>query len=312
MKKIISYPLFAFVFILIISPSSWAQRKKSKIKPIHQEVSLNKLGGLEWRMIGPFRGGRSATVAGVIGNRNIYYMGTAGGGVWKTNDGGQTWENISDGFFGGSIGAIAVSESDPNVMYVGEGEETVRGNVSSGKGVWKSTDSGKTWQFIGLRQSEHIGRIRIHPTDPNRVYVAAMGNLWKPNKQRGVFRSENGGKTWEKILFESDEAGAVDLILDPNNPRIIYANTWEIKRNGYRMDSGGPGSKLWQSTDGGDHWKELTQKPGLPKSVWGISGVTVSPLNSNKIWVIIENAKEASIDLITEERIGPTSAQKML
>ena len=209
-------------------------------------------------MVGPFRGGRSATVTGVVGHRNLYYMGTAGGGVWKTTDGGQTWENISDGFYGGSIGAIAVSESDPNVIYVGEGEETVRGNVSSGRGLWKSTDAGKTWQSIGLKQSEHIGRIRIHPTNPNMVYVAAMGNLWKPNAQRGVFRSKNGGETWEKILFESDKAGAVDLILDPNNPRILYANTWEIKRNGYRMDSGGPGSKLWQSIDGGDHWKELT------------------------------------------------------
>ena len=291
MKQISNYLLLAFLFTLILSPSLWAQRKQSKTKTIHQEIPVSKLGGLEWRMVGPFRGGRSATVTGVIGDRNLYYMGTAGGGVWKTTDGGQTWENISDGFYGGSIGAIAVSQSDPNVIYVGEGEETVRGNVSSGRGLWKSTDAGKTWQSIGLKQSEHIGRIRIHPSNPNLVYVAAMGNLWKPNAQRGVFRSKNGGETWEKILFESDKAGAVDLILDPNNPRIIYANTWEIKRNGYRMDSGGPGSKLWQSVDGGDHWKELTNKPGLPKGVWGISGVAVSPLNSNKIWVIIENAK---------------------
>ncbi len=291
MKQISNYLLLAFLFTLILSPSLWAQRKQSKTKTIHQEIPVSKLGGLEWRMVGPFRGGRSATVTGVIGDRNLYYMGTAGGGVWKTTDGGQTWENISDGFYGGSIGAIAVSQSDPNVIYVGEGEETVRGNVSSGRGLWKSTDAGKTWQSIGLKQSEHIGRIRIHPSNPNLVYVAAMGNLWKPNAQRGVFRSKNGGETWEKILFESDKAGAVDLVLDPNNPRIIYANTWEIKRNGYRMDSGGPGSKLWQSVDGGDHWKELTNKPGLPKGVWGISGVAVSPLNSNKIWVIIENAK---------------------
>ena len=204
MKNISGHLLIAFLFALIMSPSSWAQRKQSKTRTNHQEIPISRLGGLEWRMVGPFRGGRSATVSGVIGNRNLYYMGTAGGGVWKTTDGGQTWENISDGFYGGSIGAIAVSESDPNIIYVGEGEETVRGNVSSGRGIWKSTDAGKTWQFIGLEQSEHIGRIRIHPNDPNRVYVAVMGNLWKPNMQRGVFRSKNGGKTWEKILFESD------------------------------------------------------------------------------------------------------------
>ena len=291
MKNIFAYLLLAFLFTLGISTSSWAQKNQSKTKTIHQEIPVSKLGGLEWRMVGPFRGGRSATVTGVIGHRNLYYMGTAGGGVWKTTDGGQTWENISDGFYGGSIGAIAVSVSDPNIIYVGEGEETVRGNVSSGRGLWKSTNAGKTWQSIGLKQSEHIGRIRIHPTNPNMVYVAAMGNLWKPNAQRGVFRSKNGGETWEKILFESDRAGAVDLLLDPNNPRIIYANTWEIKRNGYRMDSGGPGSKLWRSRDGGDHWEELTHRPGLPKGVWGISGVTISPLNSKKVWVLIENAK---------------------
>lgn len=256
---------------------------------LSQEIPTEKLGGMEWRLVGPFRGGRAGTATGVIGNRNLYYMGTAGGGVWRTLDAGQTWECISDGSFGGSIGAVAVSPSDPNVLYVGEGEQTVRGNVSSGWGMWRSTDAGKSWTHIGLKNSEHISRIRIHPENPDLVYVAAMGNLWKPNEERGVFRSEDGGKTWEKILYESDKAGAVDLILDPNNPRIIYASTWEIKRNGYRMDSGGPGSKLWRSFDGGDTWEEITDKPGLPKGVWGISGIAISPLNSDRLWVIIEN-----------------------
>ncbi len=244
---------------------------------------------IEWRLVGPFRGGRAGTITGVKEQTNLYYMGTAGGGVWKTEDGGNTWICISDGYFGGSIGAVAVAESDPNVLYVGEGEQTLRGNVSSGRGLWRSTDAGKTWKHIGLKESEHIGRIRVHPQDPDWLYVAAIGNLWKPNDMRGVYQSKDGGETWERLLFESDKAGAVDLILDPNNPRIIYASTWEMKRNGYRMDSGGPGSKLWKSTDGGKNWTDITRNPGLPEGVNGIIGVTVSPLNSDRVWAIIEN-----------------------
>lgn len=257
-----------------------------KAKPTFQEPHFD---ALEWRLVGPFRGGRAGTVAGVADRPNLYYMGTAGGGVWKTEDGGNSWSCISDGYFGGSIGAVAVAESDPNVIYVGEGEQTLRGNVSSGHGLWRSTDAGKSWNFIGLDDSEHIGRIRVHPRNPDLVYVAAIGNLWKPNDMRGVYRSKDGGQNWERILFESDKAGAVDLILDPNNPRIIYASTWEMKRNGYRMDSGGPGSKLWKSTDGGDSWTDITRKPGMPKGINGIIGITVSPLNSERLWCIIEN-----------------------
>lgn len=243
---------------------------------------------LDWRLVGPFRGGRAGTVTGVEHNDQLYYMGTAGGGVWRTQDGGTTWECISDGYFGGSIGAVAVAKSDPNVIYVGEGEQTVRGNVSSGRGMWRSTDAGKTWTSIGLKNSEHVGRIRVHPTNPDVVYAAVMGNLWKPNEERGLYRSSDGGETWEKILYVSDKAGAVDVVMDPNNPRIMYCGTWQIKRNGYRMDSGGPGSKLWKSTDSGDSWEELTFNEGLPQGVWGIVGVTVSPVNSERVWAIIE------------------------
>ena len=274
------------IFLFFSFPDfSFAQTSSSKNNAYEEQL----FNGLEWRLVGPFRGGRSGTVVGIEGNPNLYYMGTAGGGVWKTADGGQTWECISDGYFGGSIGAIAVAPSDPNVIYVGEGEQTVRGNVSSGRGVWRSTDAGKTWTSLGLPNSEHTGRIRVHPTNPDIVYVGVMGNLWKPNKERGLYRSMDGGSTWELILFESEEAGVVDIILDPNNPRIIYASTWQIKRNGFRMDSGGPGSKLWKSTDSGNTWKNLTNNEGLPKGVWGISGITVSPVNSDRIWTIIEN-----------------------
>ena len=165
---------------------------------------------IEYRLVGPYRGGRSATVTGVPGDRDTYYFGATGGGVWKTDDGGSKWYNISDGFFGGSVGSVAVSESDPNVIYVGMGEKTIRGNVSSNFGIWKSTDAGKTWRFIGLEDTRHIGRIRIHPTDPDIVYVAAMGDLWRPGEARGVYKSTDGGETWDKVLFASEDAGAVD------------------------------------------------------------------------------------------------------
>ncbi len=274
--------------LLLFSILSLAQTNKS----LTFDPALYE--GLRWRELGPFRGGRSSTATGVRGNPNLYYFGTVGGGVWRTQDAGQTWDNISDKYFGGSIGAVAVAESDPNVIYVGEGEQTLRNNVASGAGLWRSTDAGATWKSIGLQDSRHIARIRVHPKNADVLYVAALGNLWKPNEMRGVFRSMDGGQSWKKILYINDKAGAADLILDPNNPRIIYASTWNMTRNGYRMDSGGPDSKLWKSTDGGDTWENLSDKPGMPSGINGIIGVTVSPQNSNRIWAIIEN-KEGGV-----------------
>jgi len=245
-------------------------------------------GGLSYRLVGPFRGGRSAAVTGVPSKPNLFYMGATGGGVWRTNNAGESWTNISDHFFGGSIGAVEVSQSDPNVIYVGGGEETVRGNVSHGDGVWKSTDTGKTWKHMGLEDTRTIPRVRVHPKNPDLVYVAALGHLYGPSKQRGVFRSNDGGATWKNVLFVNDEVGAVDLILDPNNPRIIYASTWRVKRTPYSLESGGPGSGLWKSTDSGDTWKEITRAKGLPQGTVGIIGVAVSPVNSERVWSIVE------------------------
>jgi len=244
---------------------------------------------LKYRNIGPFRGGRSAAVAGIPGNKMVAYFGGTGGGVWKTKSGGSNWQNISDDFFGGSIGAVTVSEWDPNVIYVGGGEVTVRGNVSHGDGVWKSTDAGKTWKHMGLKDSRRIPRIRVHPRNPDLVYVSALGHLFGPNKERGVFRSKNGGETWEKVLYVNDEVGACDLILDPNNPRIIYASMWRVKRTPYSLSSGGEGSGLWKSTDGGDTWTDITSSEGLPEGNMGIIGVAISPLNSDRVWALIEN-----------------------
>src|SRR5690606_1084727 len=207
------------------------QRRRATPSKISFDTAL--YSGLKWRSIGPYRGGRSCAVTGVPGKPNLFYFGATGGGVWKTEDAGRTWKNISDGFFGGSIGAVAVSESDNNVIYVGGGEKTVRGNVSFGYGMWKSVDAGKAWQQIGLEQSRHIGRVRIHPTNPDWVYVAVMGNLFVPTEERGVYRSKDGGQTWEKVLYVNADAGAVDLILDPNNPRILYASLWNVRRTPY-------------------------------------------------------------------------------
>ena len=246
---------------------------------------------LKWREIGPYRGGRSAAVAGIPDQCDVYYFGATGGGVWKTADGGKTWKPVSDGFFGGSIGAVAVSAWDPNVVYAGGGEKTVRGNVSHGDGIWKSTDAGKTWTHIGLADSRHIPRIRIHPRDPDLVYAAVLGHLFGPNPERGVYRSKDGGDTWERILHVSDEAGAVDLAMDPTNPRILYASLWRVLRTPWSLESGGEGSGLWKSTDGGDTWDELSGKPGMPKGTLGIIGIDVSASNPENLYAIVEAEK---------------------
>ncbi len=266
-----------------------AQKKGNATVPPVVTFDEPLYNGLEWRNIGPFRGGRSAAVTGVPGKPNLFYFGATGGGVWRTTDAGNTWENISDGFFGGSIGAVAISEWDNNVMYVGGGEKTVRGNVSYGYGMWKSTDAGKTWKESGLKASRHIPRIRIHPKNPDLVYAAVLGDLFKSSDERGVYRSEDGGKTWKRILFANADAGAVDLCMDPNNPRILFASTWRIRRTPYSLESGGEGSSLWKSVDGGDTWTNISRNEGLPSGTWGIIGVTVSPVNSNRVFAIVEN-----------------------
>jgi len=244
---------------------------------------------LKWRCIGPFRGGRVTAVSGVSGMPYTYYFGATGGGVWKTEDGGISWKPISDGFFKtGSVGAIAVSPLDPNIIYVGMGEAPIRGNVSHGDGVYKSLDAGKTWTHSGLANTRQISRIRVHPQDPELVYVAALGHVYGPNEERGVFRSRDGGKTWEKVLYRSEKAGAIDIILDPHNSRILYAALWEAYRTPSSLVSGGKGSGLFRSIDRGDSWTEITRFPGLPKGVIGKIGVTVSPAKTGRLWAIIE------------------------
>ena len=247
---------------------------------------------LRFRLIGPFRGGRVVAVAGVPSDPSVYYFGGVGGGVWKTTDGGASWAPISDGFFKtASVGAIAVADSDPNVIYVGMGEACVRGNASNGDGVYKSVDGGKTWRNVGLQDSYHIGAVRVHPKNADIVYVAALGHLWGPNEQRGVFRSTDGGATWKQVLTRGPDAGAVDIALDPTNPRVLYAGFWQVRRNPYHFDSGGPGSGLWKSTDGGDNWTDISHAPGLPHGVEGRIGVTVSPANPERVWALVEAAE---------------------
>ena len=244
---------------------------------------------MEWRQIGPFRGGRVVAVAGDPADPSTFYFGACSGGVWKSDDAGTYWENISDGFFGtAAVGAIAVSQSDANVIYAGTGEACTRGNVSHGDGVYKSTDGGRTWVNVGLQDTRHIARIRVDPRDPDRVYVAALGHAFGLNDERGVFRSKNGGKSWEKVLFRSNNAGAVDLSMDPGNPRILYATIWQALRQPWSFTSGGPDSGMFKSTDGGDSWTELTRKPGLPKGTIGRVGIAVSPAKRDRVFALVE------------------------
>lgn len=247
------------------------------------------LEALAWRCIGPPRGGRVVAVAGDANDAMVFYFGACAGGVWKTIDGGVYWRCVSDGFFGSAaIGALAVARSDSNVIYAGTGETTIRLDVSYGDGMYRSSDAGETWQHIGLRGSKHIGRIIVHPDDPDLVYVAALGDIFGPNEERGVFRSRDGGQSWEKILYRNADSGAIDLAMDAANPRILFASIWQTRRNFWNISSGGPGCGLFRSMDGGDTWEEITTAPGLPDGMLGKIGVAVSPAQAGRVWALVE------------------------
>ncbi len=247
--------------------------------------------GLRWRNIGPNRGGRSLAIAGSPSRPHEYYFGAVGGGLWKTTDGGTTWAPVTDGQLrSSSVGAVAVAESNPDVVYVGMGEVALRGNVMQGDGVYKSEDAGKTWRHVGLGDSQVVSRLRVHPANPDVVFAAVFGHVAGPSEQRGVFRSRDGGTTWQRVLFRDAKSGAVDLAMDRSNPDVLYAALWEAYRVSYQMSSGGPGSGLFKSSDGGDTWVELTRKKGLPQGVVGKIGVTVSPADPARVYAIVEHA----------------------
>ncbi len=284
--------IFTLILLFSAADSIYAQLNRKQNKPADDYTFLYK--DLEYRLIGPFRGGRSAAVTGIPGSEKVFYQGATGGGVWKTTDAGASWENISDGFFGGTIGAVEVAQSDNNIVYASGGEVTVRGNVSHGYGIWKSLDAGETWSYIGLKEGQYIPRLRVNPDNPDLVYAAVLGHLFGPSEERGIYRSKDGGETWEKILYVSGDAGTCDLILDPVNPRILYASTWRVRRTPYSLESGGDGSDLWKSTDSGDTWTKLTGNNGMPSEPIGIIGVSLSAANHKKIYAIIE-AKEGGL-----------------
>ncbi|MEQ9300730.1 MAG: glycosyl hydrolase [Cyclobacteriaceae bacterium] len=248
--------------------------------------------GWEWENLGPNRGGRSIAVAGHKDRPNEYYFGATGGGIWKTSSGGNQWSPVSDGQLNSSsVGAIAMAPSNGDVVYVGMGEAQLRGNVMQGDGIYRSSDAGKTWAHIGLENSKAISKIVVHPDNDDLVYVAALGNPYAPNDERGVFKTKDGGQSWEKVLFKDDKTGAIDLVLDPSDPEIIYASFWEVYRKPWKLWSGGPGSSLYKSTDGGTSWVELTRNEGLPDGILGKMTLTVSPANSNRVYANIEAEK---------------------
>ncbi|MEO5582957.1 MAG: glycosyl hydrolase, partial [Saprospiraceae bacterium] len=304
MKRLWIVSSSIFIILHLVVLSSFGQQNKSHTQKKKTSKSARALTGvpetqstlfdeknfkaLKWRNIGPFRGGRSTTICGVRDQIYTFYMGATGGGLWKTIDGGSKWKNISDDYFKtGSVGAIQVASSDPNVIVVGMGEAPVRGVMTShGDGVYKSTDAGSTWSHIGLNRVRQISKVRIHPNDPDLIYVAAQGSPYQPTSDRGLFRTRDGGKTWEKILFVNDSSGACDLTMDMKNPRVLYAAFWDHQRLPWYIRSGGKGSSIWKSTDGGDTWKKLTG--GLPKDIMGKIGISVSMANPQRVYALIE------------------------
>ena len=283
------FPLILVSTILFfISPCIEAQKKSQQ--QIYAPYDTSLFNAMHWRSIGPFRGGRSLAACGIASQPNVYYAGTVGGGVWKTTDGGNSWICISDTTFrSSSVGAIAVASSDVNIVYVGMGEAEMRGNISFGDGIYKSVDAGKTWKHSGLKKSYAISTILVHPQNADLVYVCAMGNVYGPNSERGLYRSKDGGKIWERILFKNDSSGCVSVAFDPSNPRTMYATLWQAYRNRYSLSSGGKGCGLYKSEDGGDTWKDISQNPGLPVGLTGKISVCTSVAKPGRIYASVEN-----------------------
>ena len=279
-----SLPLLLLAASIALPVPAFAQLS-APIAPV-DSVALR---ALHWRLIGPFRSGRSAVAVGSAKRPLEYYAGTTGGGVMKTTDGGYTWKPVTDKYFGGTIGGIAIYPSNPDIVYVGTGEWTLRGNASYGDGVFKTTDGGATWDTLGLAETRQISRVIVHPWNPDIVYVAALGHESGPNPERGVYRSKDGGKTWQKVLFVNDSVGATDLVMDPTNPNVLYAAMWRVQRKPWDLISGGAGDGMYKTTDGGDHWTDITHNPGLPKGIIGNVGLAVSPANHQLVWAMIES-----------------------
>lgn len=288
----ISRPLFRFTIsvatISAIVPTSVPTPRAATVAAIDSTF----LASYRWRNIGPDRGGRSIAVSGVKGQRNVAYFGAVGGGLWKTTDGGETWQPVTDGKVkSASVGAVAVSETNPNLVFIGMGETCIRGNIMPGDGVYRSTDAGRTWTHVGFSESHGIAKIRIHPTNPDIIFVAAFGKYSAPNAERGVFKSTDGGNTWRKVLYRDPNTAAIDISIDPKNPNVMFAALWEAYRKEYQMSSGGPGSGLFKSTDGGETWTEITRYPGMPNGLVGRIGVAVSGADGNRVYALVENDK---------------------
>ncbi|MCO4101554.1 MAG: hypothetical protein HEQ38_19605 [Gemmatimonas sp.] len=288
----------AAVLLLIAAPlaAQRAPRPAAGDRPAYDPAlytdgtrTNSALKSLRWRLVGPFRGGRSTAVTGDPTRPLVFYFGAVNGGVWKTTNAGQSWENITDGKTDlSSVGAISVAPSDPNVIWVGSGEGKPREDITYGTGVYRSTDGGETWTPRGLANTQHITSLRVHPTNPDVAFVSALGHAFGPSPDRGVFRTTDGGATWKKVLFLNDSTGAADISIDVTNPRILYASMWKFQRSPWGMDAGAGRSGLWKSTDGGDTWAELTFNPGMPKGLIGKIGVSVSPANGQRVYANIE------------------------
>ncbi|MFC2158834.1 WD40/YVTN/BNR-like repeat-containing protein [Acidobacteriota bacterium] len=293
------------LLLMVLGISGVMVTAETEVKDPNVTMDPSLYNKLQYRFIGPTRGGRVTAVTGIPDETHTFYMGTTGGGVWKTKDGGRTWSNISDGFIKvGSIGSVEVAPSDPNVIYVGTGSASPRGNISTGRGIYKSADAGKTWELVGLDMFIQIGKIQIHPQNPDIVYAAVLGNIFGPNPERGVYRTQDGGKTWDRVLFVDDRTGCIDMVMDPKNPRILYAGFWQAERKPWTLVDGGEKGGVWKTVDGGETWKRL--EGGLPDGVVGRVGIAVSPVNPDRLWVIQEALDEKKGGIFMSSDAGKT------